>query len=342
MSQQIGGEPLGNTQEYYQSQYRDARNVLARFAMYSLELCNEGENPFDQELEIVTGFYGLELSLDATILDMGTSDAHFIDYLNVSGFRGKLIGSDPNSDQYRKMVLRDSSVAATERRKQLAWLVFADLPNESIESLILYDDYTDTNVHKLLIRANANNVPIRDKTVDAYVANNMLYHLTDIDGALIEAKNTLTSNGKFVASTSGKFNKHEHREDEVYINRRIAEITDSVSLPPLKMNDGFTTEKARFMLPKHFNHVYLLNHDGVLLVRDELSKSIYRNSLYSMYDQFDPLPDRELFESLVDEVISNIGEEGKLIRVSRSVAFCSDTELEGLDMQRYEKLEKAV
>ena len=309
MSESREGEQLSSGQEYLQSQYRDASLVNDRFAMYSLEECREDRLPFDPDLEVVKILTQLNMPYNATILDMGTSDTHFMDLLWLHGYKDLVIGIDPNSSQFE---IDRPWLGGTEG--------FAG--------------------RKLLIRANANQVPLRSRSLDIYTAQNMWYLLKRRNEAFLEAKRLIKDSGIFILTTSGKQNKNEHRDAEEEIASYISETANTLTLAPPKMNEGFTTEAGIEELPTHFKYVYLQNHEAHLLIRDDYSKEKYRRSQYSMHDQYNPIPDRGIFEEAVEAIaIASIGSEGKRIRVSRSVFVCSDREL-GLDPAIYQQITK--
>jgi ubiquinone/menaquinone biosynthesis C-methylase UbiE len=56
---------------------------------------------------------------------------------------------------------------------------------------------------------DAQNIPIMDNTIDAIIANHMLYHIQDKNVALSEIKRILKPNGKLYSSTNGKNNMKE-------------------------------------------------------------------------------------------------------------------------------------
>jgi phosphoserine phosphatase/SAM-dependent methyltransferase len=319
----------GVDNEYFQSQYTDGRKVSARFAMYSLEICEAGEQPFNPDFEVIKAIRHMNVQQNAFLVDMGTSTGHFLHLLRYYGYEN-VVGFDVNPGQFY-----DGQRRASNRREILEELFPFIPPRPESNNAVLEDENLTASQarerrKKLVVVANANNVPVRKGAAQVYVANNMLYHLKDIPGAIKQAKESLEpKKGIFISSTSGAENKLEQREDEEEINRilnkRIAG-RNGKSAP--KMNDRWTTEKAMLELPKHFEFVYVLNHNGELLVQDEASKDMYRQSLYSMYDQYDPIPDWNDFADAVEEIIAKIPAEGKRIKVSRSVFICSGSDVD--------------
>ncbi len=319
-------ERFGANYTYLTSQYRDATKVGARFAEYDLEVCEPGQAPFDPELEIVNALMHLGIARRAAFLDMGTSDGHFTDLLQLNGYTGKLIGIDPNSSQFnvQNPWLGTEDVSARQQRlAALTGLVVATPPEASHPS------------RKLLVKANANEVPVHSQSLDVYSMQNMLYHLSDVDGALIEASRALKETGIGVISTSGALNKAESRDEESAIAARLTHCTGTSTAPPPKMNEGFTTEKAANLLPHYWPHVYLLNHEGHILLRDAFSKDVHRRSHYSLQDQYSPVPPDKAFREAVEAIaIDTIGEDGRRIRLSRSVFLVSQRAL-GIDTSKF-------
>lgn len=315
---------------YFESQYVDSSKVSARFKMYTLEMCEPGQKPFNPDDKIVEALKYLSIPKNGLIVDMGTSFGHLLYLLATKGYE-HLFGFDPNSSQFHQgqRKPRERQQIALERQDELSDFINPTLP-EALGHLLTGATFaTHSHTAKIhLVKADANNVPVKKGSVKVYLANNILYHLKDIEGALGEVLVALEPNGIFVATTSGENNKFEHREDEEEINRIIMRKTGTLSRTAPRMNEGWTTQKAREALLQYFTYVRMLNHEGILLVKDDESKELYRQSLYSMYDQYDPIPDWNMFVEAVEEIINNIPPEGKTIKLSRSIAICSNVDFD--------------
>jgi ubiquinone/menaquinone biosynthesis C-methylase UbiE len=83
-------------------------------------------------------------------------------------------------------------------------------------------------------------LPFRDGSFDCAVAAWMLYHASNLDGALEELRRVLRRDGRLVAATSSERNLAE-----------VWELVGEVGAP----GGGFTVESAGGALRRHFNQV---------------------------------------------------------------------------------------
>jgi SAM-dependent methyltransferase len=159
----------------------------------------------------------------------------------------------------------------------------------------------------------------------------MLYHLPESkqSQAFAEFKRVLKPDGRFVLATSGTDNKVRHR----MLEQQIANNFDQKTTAPKLMNAGFNTERAEAELPKYFSHVYAYKQDSKMVIDDDDRVDAYLDSLRSLRDQFDPVPDEFTFEdALVDVVLPQIehdmGKYGRFIDlIRRSIFICSDSQV---------------
>jgi ubiquinone/menaquinone biosynthesis C-methylase UbiE len=83
-------------------------------------------------------------------------------------------------------------------------------------------------------------LPFRDGRFDCAVAAWMLYHASNLDGALVELRRVLRRDGRLVAATSSERNLAE-----------VWELVGEIGAP----GGGFTVENAGGALRRHFNQV---------------------------------------------------------------------------------------
>lgn len=116
----------------------------------------------------------LNLNTTAALLDLGTGPGDYPARLRREGHLGRLVGVDRSSG----MVGQASTT-------------HADL--ESLE----------------FIEADAMHLPFPDASFDAVTARHMLYHVPDLDRALLEARRVLKPGGRFLALTNADGYMHE-------------------------------------------------------------------------------------------------------------------------------------
>jgi SAM-dependent methyltransferase len=94
--------------------------------------------------------------------------------------------------------------------------------------------------------ADAGEVPIRDGSVDAVVANHMLYHVPDRDRVLAEIHRVMRPEGWLCAATNGRANLRELRELE----------SEAVTRPDGWRDwESFGLENGADQLARHFDSV---------------------------------------------------------------------------------------
>ena len=114
----------------------------------------------------------------------------------------------------------------------------------------------DAGVDATVGVAAAESLPLPDDSVDAVIANHMLYH-TDRDAALPEIRRVLRAGGRLFATTNGESNMRELRELR-------AAATD---YKPSDAGD-FTLENGPDQFARHFDTVHRYERDSVLRVSD--------------------------------------------------------------------------
>ena len=100
-------------------------------------------------------------------------------------------------------------------------------------------------------------IPFSDESFDAVIANMMLYHVPDLDGALREVRRVLKKDGSFYCATYGE-------------NGMTAYLAGLFKEYPVdgRLNDTFTLENGEAILRRHFSEVQRLLYEDALAVTD--------------------------------------------------------------------------
>lgn len=114
---------------------------------------------------------------------------------------------------------------------------------------------TDADIAATVAVAAAESLPLPDESVDAVIANHMLYH-TDRELALPEIHRVLRSGGRLFATTNGESNMRELRE----LRSAITDYTPS--------DAEFTLENGVGQLAQHFETVQKDERDCFLRVTE--------------------------------------------------------------------------
>lgn len=150
--------------------------------------------------------------------------------------------------------------------------------------------------------------------------------------------------GVFIASTSGEDNKPEHRILEGSIAQLLTDESDRLFSPPPVMNKSFTAESAKHELLDEFNYVYKYTYEGDFIVDSVAKYNIYKGSLLSMRNQFNPIPTEEAYEYVVEAIMQDIWDkvgtdEPFIERLSRTAYVCADKPLVLTGAELVEKID---
>lgn len=125
--------------------------------------------------------------------------------------------------------------------------------------------------------ADAQAIPLRDSTVEAVVANAVLYHIPDLDLALAEITRVLTGDGGFVAT--------------VFDAGRFPELFALVGREPPAI--PVRVDNAEELLRRHFEHIEARIGTHALVFPDADEVRTYLASTITMHDLADAVEDFE-------------------------------------------------
>ena len=125
-------------------------------------------------------------------------------------------------------------------------------------------------------------LPFPDASFDVVIANMMLYHVPDIDRALMEIRRVLKPDGRFFAATFG-----EHGAVEA--------VLEMLGLS-CRLNHRFTLQNGREQLQRHFHKVSLTSREDALDVTYLPDLINYLRSMQGM-TVLAELPDQQLMDA---------------------------------------------
>jgi SAM-dependent methyltransferase len=187
-------------------QYRTASNLQARIDLHE----RYSTNPVDLQRWI---FDQLKLPLDARILELGCGNGNFWIKNRArvpNGWRVTLT-------DFSQGMIRETEKNLTESHLALEYRV-----------------------------ADAQSLPFLDGTFDCVLANYMLYHIPDLDGAIREVARVLVPSGRLYAATNGKGHMEELRQLSWLFD------ADKEAVEP-----SFSLENGEAILRQHFGEVVL-------------------------------------------------------------------------------------
>lgn len=116
--------------------------------------------------------------------------------------------------------------------------------------------------------ADAQALPFADASLDAVIANHMLYHVPDLPQALAEIRRVLKPGGHFYASTIGR--EHLRELDELLLKVQVAP-----GWQRFKQNAPFVLENGREKLAPFFKQVTLHIYEDALEVTEAAPLAAY-------------------------------------------------------------------
>lgn len=112
---------------------------------------------------------------------------------------------------------------------------------------------------------DAQELPFEDETFDTVVAAWMLYHVRDVERALVEMARVLVPGGRVVAVTNSV--------------RHLEELRDVLGTKPALFELAFNAENGERTLQRHFRRVERTDSELVAVVHDRDVIEGYRRSL---------------------------------------------------------------
>jgi SAM-dependent methyltransferase len=184
-----------------------------------------------------------------------------------------------------------------------------------------------------LVLADVQGIPFASHSFDVVMANHMLYHVPDIEGAIQEIQRVLKPDGVLLAATNSVENMPQFRE----LYKRAILVLTTPGKPyrlPLPNSYLFTLESGTRQLARHFHTVVRYDLPGAFVFREIEPVLAYLESTRSLREP--QLPAGITWESVmlvVKEQIKNqlnyVGElvvnklNGVLVATNRE-AFISD------------------
>jgi len=175
--------------------------------------------------------------------------------------------------------------------------------------------------------ANAAKIPHADDTFDVVMANHMIYHMPDIDEAIVEFRRVLKPDGVLMVGTNSK---QTMPELQVLMRRAILLLTRTGGTqvqPPIPASDLFALENGTRQLARHFYAV--VRHDlPTKLVFPDIDPVIdYLESTRMMREP--QLPEDVVWEDVmmimrqqVTHLVNHLGE--MVVNKLNGVIFASD------------------
>jgi SAM-dependent methyltransferase len=153
---------------------------------------------------------------------------------------------------------------------------------------------------------NAQSIPLRTASLDAVIANNMLYHIPDLPAALSEVRRVLNPGGRFFAATNGNDHLHEllglpKRLDSV----RAVEVIN-------RAQRGFSLENGAAQLRQDFSTVRMEIYPDSLHVTEPDPLVDYILTTFDFCDLENVRP------QLRTLILSEMDQAGDVLKITKS------------------------
>jgi ubiquinone/menaquinone biosynthesis C-methylase UbiE len=151
---------------------------------------------------------------------------------------------------------------------------------------------------------NAMDIPFKDETFDAIIANHMLYHIPDRQKVLAEIARVLRPGAHIYAATNGKNHLSELTEI-IHQNMQSADI----SYLPTLFTEEFSLENGSLQLAPWFEQVEIHRYEDSLVVTEA---EPLVNYIYSMISRSDNLSGRSRISDLRRSINAMISQKGSI------------------------------
>jgi SAM-dependent methyltransferase len=170
------------------------------------------------------------------------------------------------------------------------------------------------------VNLDAHDLPFPARSVDVLLANHMIYHLPDRDGAVAEFARILRPGGTLLAATNSDTNMEEMRQVVRQAAKRMGLAREIEPYTPL----SFTLENGAELLRRHFAHVERSDLPAALVFPEAQPVLDYLGTSPEFYlgllpQEIDAGQAWQLLRELIDERIARDGafRVGKLSGVFR-------------------------
>lgn len=160
---------------------------------------------------------------------------------------------------------------------------------------------------------DAQNITFKDNSFDTVIANNMLYHLSNIDNSFSEIHRVLKPGGILYASTVGKNHMKEMRE----IIKRFN--SPNLTIKSWDLTESFQLENGLSKMKKWFKNVELKRYNDSLKITNEMPLIDY---IFSMPGNNKNYLKKKEFKELTDFLHSEIIKNG-YIYITKDTGFFS-------------------
>jgi ubiquinone/menaquinone biosynthesis C-methylase UbiE len=155
---------------------------------------------------------------------------------------------------------------------------------------------------------NADSINYSDNLFDIILANNMLYHLQNIDIAIKNIHRILKETGVFIASTFGK-------KDLMELNEYLYHFLESKNNRFRFREYVFSLDNGREQLKKYFNNVILEKHENRLLINEADAIVNYYLSFNEIHEKLIILPDK--YKNEFEQYLKNVLKQKNVIETTK-------------------------
>ncbi|WP_446899022.1 MerR family transcriptional regulator [Clostridium sp. LBM24168] len=260
-----------NVDQQWMSQYENASNLRARIKIHELFSTNK-------EGWMHWFFDQLNVEENSSILELGCGDGELWQKnLNRIPKNWKIVLTD-----FSKGMIKDARTNLGKNSKRFIFKV-----------------------------VDAQKIPFHDNCFDIVIANNMLYHVSNIDSTFSEIRRVLKPHGTVYASTVGKNHMKEMRDIISTFNSK------KLTFNSWTLTENFQLENGLKKMKNWFKNINLKRYDDSLKITDESALIDY---IFSMPGNKKNTFSRDELKSLTDFLHSEIIKNG-WIYITKDTGF---------------------
>lgn len=159
---------------------------------------------------------------------------------------------------------------------------------------------------------DAKDISYEDETFDIVIANHMLYHLNDIDKALMEIKRVLKVDGHIYASTVGKDNMVEMRNIISTVDK------DLLKIESFNLTKKFQLENGEHILSKYFSNIEIKIYEDSFKITE---KEALLDYIFSIVPNIQQNFNKDMLVRKLEHLLSEQINQNGLIYIKKHTGF---------------------
>lgn len=287
-------------EEIVRTQYKDEYGTFNLPLMLRRDAERYAATSYDMQSDVIKR---LALKGEETVVDVGCANAEVLHKIRQQyRHKGMLIGIDIDenlfTDPLEELIVKDTFEHFQSNNIQETSKNVGDKDEQSEVKKSKEEEVIDSNIYYVV--GNAEQLPLKEDSVDRLLALFMLYHVPNVEQALSEFQRVVQPGGNIAITTSSKWNKQRRH----YFQKRIAEYLQPFGVsPPERFTKHFDTDIADQLLPLYFPSVEKGQYIDKLIIKDNEAVEAYINGLHSLKNSFYPPPIASQWQEAIEKCV---------------------------------------